>query len=28
VHEVVPAADLIARLKREYEEAKRQLCAS
>lgn len=28
VHEVVPTADLIARLKREYDEAKRRLCAS
>ena len=28
VHEIVPTADLIARLKREYEEAKRGLCAS
>jgi nitronate monooxygenase len=27
VHEVVPTADLIARLKREYDEAKRGLCA-
>jgi len=27
VHEIVPTADLIARLKREYEEAKRGLCA-
>lgn len=27
VHEIVPAADLIARLKREYDEAKRALCA-
>ncbi len=27
VHEIVPAADLIARLKREYDEAKRGLCA-
>jgi nitronate monooxygenase len=26
VHEIVPAADLIARLKREYDEAKRGLC--
>ena len=28
VHEIVPTADLIARLKREYDEAKRGLCAS
>jgi nitronate monooxygenase len=28
VHEVVPTADLIGRLKREYDEAKRGLCAS
>lgn len=28
VHEIVPTADLIARLTREYEEAKRGLCAS
>jgi nitronate monooxygenase len=28
VHEVVPTADLIARLKREYDEAKAKLCAS
>lgn len=27
VHEIVPTADLIARLKREYDEAKRGLCA-
>jgi nitronate monooxygenase len=27
VHEVLPAAELVARLKREYEEAKRRLCA-
>ncbi|MGH6952358.1 MAG: NAD(P)H-dependent flavin oxidoreductase [Vitreimonas sp.] len=27
VHEIVPAADLVARLKREYDEAKRALCA-
>jgi nitronate monooxygenase len=27
VHEVVPAADLVARLKREYQDAKRRLCA-
>jgi nitronate monooxygenase len=27
VHEVVPTAELIARLKREYDEAKRGLCA-
>ncbi len=27
VHEVVPTADLVARLKREYDEAKRGLCA-
>src|SRR5690606_37651715 len=26
VHEVVPAAELVARLKRDYEEAKRSLC--
>jgi nitronate monooxygenase len=26
VHEIVPTAELIARLKREYEEAKRGLC--
>ncbi len=28
VHEIVPTADLVARLKREYDEAKRGLCAS
>jgi nitronate monooxygenase len=28
VHEVLPAAELIARLKREYDEAKRGLCAA
>ena len=28
VHEIVPAAQLIARLKREYDDAKRGLCAS
>jgi nitronate monooxygenase len=28
VHEIVPAADLVARLKREYDEARRALCAS
>jgi len=28
VHEVVPAADLVARLKREYDDAKRALCPS
>jgi nitronate monooxygenase len=28
VHEVVPTADFVARLKREYDEAKRGLCAS
>src|SRR5215470_1191773 len=28
VHEVAPTAELIARLKREYDEAKRRLCAS
>jgi nitronate monooxygenase len=28
VHEVVPTADLIARLKREYDAAKRRICAS
>lgn len=27
VHEIVPTADLVARLKREYDEAKRGLCA-
>lgn len=27
VHEIVPTADLVARLKREYDAAKRQLCA-
>jgi nitronate monooxygenase len=27
VHEIMPTADLVARLKREYDEAKRQLCA-
>jgi nitronate monooxygenase len=27
VHEIVPAADLVARLKREYDEAKAKLCA-
>ncbi|MBI3439721.1 MAG: nitronate monooxygenase, partial [Proteobacteria bacterium] len=26
VHDIVPTADLIARLKREYDEAKRKLC--
>jgi nitronate monooxygenase len=28
VHEVVPTADFVARLRREYDEAKRGLCAS
>lgn len=28
VHEIVPTAELVARLKREYDEAKRQLCAA
>lgn len=28
VHEIVPTADLVARLKREYDEAKRGLCAN
>jgi len=28
VHEIMPTADLVARLKREYDEAKRGLCAS
>jgi nitronate monooxygenase len=28
VHGVVPAADLIARLKREYDEAKRKICGA
>ena len=27
VHDILPTADLVARLKREYDEAKRQLCA-
>jgi nitronate monooxygenase len=28
VHEIVPTAALVARLKREYDDAKRELCAS